>query len=139
MKWDTYGLSLARTASEASKDPSTQVGAYISDQFNRSVSTGFNGPPRGISDEKWQQADRDLKLKATIHAEANAILFANRDRLIGSTIYITHPPCSSCAAFIVQAGITRVVYPKPNDAFVSRWGTDGIDILLDANITVTEL
>jgi dCMP deaminase len=135
-RWDHHGLAEAELVSRMSKDPSTKVGAYIADNKNRPISKGFNGPPRGITDAKWQNADRDIKLAATIHAEANAILFAERDRLEGATLYITHPPCGQCAALIAQTGIKRVVYHHADDAFVGRWGTIGAEILRDAGVEV---
>lgn len=59
----------------------------------------------------------------TIHAEANALHFANKD-VTGCTIYVTHPPCAHCAAHIIQRGVVRVVYPTPSDEFLDRWRAD---------------
>jgi dCMP deaminase len=64
--------------------------------------------------------NREQKILRTIHAEANAILFA-RQSLDGSTLYVNLPPCSSCAAKIVQTGITRVVFREPPKDFITRW------------------
>jgi dCMP deaminase len=138
-RWLKHGLAEAELIASMSKDPSTKVGAYIADSRNRPVSKGFNGPPRGIDDAKWQQADRDLKLAATIHAEINAILFADRQRLEGATLYVTHPPCPQCAALIAQAGISSVVYSHASPEFAARWGTLGLEILTAANVTTTEI
>jgi dCMP deaminase len=67
-------------------------------------------------------AARDVKLALTIHAEANAILFAQQP-LDGCTIYVWPvPPCSNCAALIVQTGISRVVTRAPGPAWIERWG-----------------
>ena len=48
----------------------------------------------------------------TLHAEANAILWAGRQGISceGATLYCTYSPCSECSKLIMQAGITRVVY-----------------------------
>lgn len=120
-KWDLYGIKQAHLAASMSKDPSTKVGAAIFDDKKRVVSTGYNGPPRGTEDSI---ADRETKLRRTLHAELNAILFAQRD-LAGCTIYVTHHPCAQCAAVIVQSGIESVVAPRPsNDAFSHRWTDD---------------
>lgn len=111
---------MAQLVATWSKDPSTQVGAVIVDTHNRIISTGFNGFPRGVKDEV---VERDVKLLRTIHAEDNAILFAKCD-VSGMTIYVTHPPCARCAAKIIQAGITRVVYPSVRYEFAVRWIDD---------------
>lgn len=133
-KWDQHGIEEAKLIAKLSKDGSTQVGAYIADKLNRSVSKGYNGPPRRLPDTNWITQDRERKLAATIHAEINAILFAERDRLDGATLYCTHPPCSNCAALIVQSGIARVVCPEPTEDFVARWGTLGKELLEDAGL-----
>lgn len=118
MKWRDRFLGLAAHVATWSKDPSTRVGAVIADGRQRVVSVGFNGPPRGTDDSTV--SDRDRKLLRTLHAEENAILFAQRD-LAGCTIYVTHPPCAHCAALIVQAGIGRVVHAVAAQAFEGRW------------------
>lgn len=107
-KWDHRMLQMAALTATWSKDPSTQVGAVIADGAHRIVSQGYNGLPRGVIDDPTVLANRDEKLRRTIHAEMNAVLFAGRS-VAGCTIYITHPPCARCAAVLIQAGITRVV------------------------------
>ena len=103
--WTPRMLDLAELVAGWSKDPSTQVGAVIADPMNRIVSQGFNGLPRGVADGPL---DRDEKHRRTIHAEVNAVLFAQRP-LADCTLYVTHHPCARCAAVIIQAGIRRVV------------------------------
>ena len=116
-KWDRNFLELAMTVSSFSKDPSTKVGAIIVDEDNRVVSIGFNGFPKGIKDDH-RLSDRDMKYKMVVHAEMNALLFANRS-VKGCTIY-TWPlmPCCRCASSIIQAGISRVVSVENKD---QRW------------------
>lgn len=120
-KWDLRFIDLAYHVASWSKDVSTRVGSCIVDGKNRVVSLGFNGPPRGIEDDPT--ISREAKLRRTIHAERNAILFAQRD-LAGCTIYVTHHPCAPCAAEIAQAGIKRVVCNAPDPAFAVRWADD---------------
>ena len=109
-KWDTRFLNLADFVSTWSKDPSTKVGSVITDEYNRIVSVGYNGFPRGIDDDA-RLKNREEKYKMIVHAEMNAILTAARD-LSGCTIYTTpFLPCSNCATHIIQAGIKRVVAP----------------------------
>jgi dCMP deaminase len=47
----------------------------------------------------------------SIHAEANALLFA-RASVKGATLYCTDAPCGGCARLIQGAGIARVVVPS---------------------------
>lgn len=122
-KWDRRFLQLADTIAGWSKDPSSKVGAVIADTSNRVVSLGYNGLPKLIVDDETRLADRDMRLLMTVHAEPNAILFAARN-LCGTTIYVTHHPCSRCAALIVQSGISRVVTREPEAGFALRWKDD---------------
>lgn len=121
MKWDARFMDLARLVASWSKDPSTKVGAVIVQGKNLVVSHGYNGPPGGVEDDST--IDRDTKLRRTIHAETNAILFANRN-LDGCTMYVTHHPCGPCAAIITQAGIKRVVIPGGESKLSHRWASN---------------
>ena len=129
-------MGLAILVAGWSKDASTQVGAVITDADHRLVSLGFNGPPKGADDARWMQ-DRDTKLAVTLHAEHNAILFARRP-LEGCTLYTYPlPPCSHCAAQIVQTGIGRVVVPDLEIA--QRWRHSvglGEELLRDAGVEI---
>lgn len=108
-KWDLRFLDLAKFISTWSKDPSTKVGAVVTDHENRVVSIGYNGFPKNISDDDERLDNRDTKYKIIVHGEMNAILFANKS-LQFCTLY-THPfmPCPRCASMIIQTGIQRVV------------------------------
>tara|TARA_B100001564_G_scaffold359974_1_gene384292 strand:+ start:2267 stop:2713 length:447 start_codon:yes stop_codon:yes gene_type:complete len=134
-KWDERYINLAKHIADWSKDPSTKVGAVIVDDKRRIVSLGFNGFPQKISDND-RLNDRDKKYNVIVHAEANAILFANKD-LSGCTIY-TYPfqPCSSCSGLIIQSGIKRVVTIKADN---DRWKKDfctAKQILIEAGVTI---
>ncbi|MGF1688629.1 cytidine/deoxycytidylate deaminase family protein [Photobacterium japonica] len=118
-KWAVRFFQMAELVASWSKDPSTQVGAVIT-QGNRIVSVGFNGYPHGVSDSA-DTDDREMKLLKTLHAEENAILFAKRD-LAGCEIWVTHFPCPNCAAKIIQTGISTVHCPEQSEDFLSRWG-----------------
>ena len=120
-KWDKRFLGLAEHVSQWSKDPSTKVGCCIADTKNRIVSVGYNGFPIGVADNEAYLNDRDKKLQRTIHAEPNAILFAQRD-LTDHTLYVyPFPPCVNCAALIIQSGIVRVVSPEASPELRERW------------------
>ena len=107
-KWDKRFLSLCERIAEWSKDPSTKVGAIITDDI-KIISMGFNGLPQQVPDYSEILTDRETKYKHIIHAEMNAILTARRD-LKGCTVY-TYPflPCPRCTSMIIQSGISRVV------------------------------
>lgn len=117
-KWDERFIELAKLVGSWSKDPSTQVGAVIVDDDKRIVSIGFNGFPKGVKDSQKRLVDRDEKYAIIVHAEANALMFANRS-VEGCTLY-TWPfqPCSRCAGLIIQSGIKRVVSVVHDD---KRW------------------
>ncbi|MCU7881035.1 MAG: dCMP deaminase family protein [Candidatus Thiodiazotropha sp. (ex Lucinoma aequizonata)] len=121
-KWDTRFLGLAAYISSWSKDPSSQVGAVITDG-NRIVSLGYNGFAVGVEDKQERLGDRDCKLNLTIHAEENAMIFAKRD-LSDCTVYVTHPPCPRCASKLIQEEVGRIVYIAPSEDFLSRWSGD---------------
>jgi dCMP deaminase len=116
-KWNGRFLELAQVVASWSKDPSTQVGAVIVDSRNRILSTGFNGFPQRIKDDE-RYCNKQTKHDIVIHAEVNAILFANTNlnglNLGGCTLYSTLMPCSRCAAIIIQSGIETVCYASRN-------------------------
>ena len=123
-KWDIRFLQLAKHIAGWSKDPSTKVGCTVVDEQRHIVSTGFNGFARGIDDSDERLNNRDLKYKLVIHAEKNALIHAQRD-LRGCALYIwPMPPCSQCAAAIIQSGITRIVSVRPGSDRLERWGKD---------------
>lgn len=136
-----WALGMAEHVAKLSKDPSTKVGAVIFDDKRRIVSAGYNGFARGVKDTSSRLHDRDTKYKLTLHAEANAILFAT-GALDGSTIVVTHPCCAQCAAQIIQAGIKHVVWPHPSREFLMRWKdnlTLSIDQFIEAGVEVHEV
>lgn len=47
----------------------------------------------------------------SVHAEANALLYARRD-LRDCTAYVTCQPCPTCAKLLAGAGLSRVIYPR---------------------------
>lgn len=125
MNWTDYFMGMAQSAAAKSKDPSTKVGAIIVDSDKRIISVGYNGPPRGTNDA-CAYADRDTRLRRTLHAEENAILFAGRIPR-GCSMYCTHHPCAHCAALICQVNIAMVYHPPIEEGFLLRWETDITD------------
>jgi len=137
-KWQQRFMEMAFLCASWSKDPSSKVGAVIT-QGNRIVSQGFNGYPHGVTDNP--DNPRELKYQLTIHAEANALLHSKRD-LTGCSIFATHYPCPNCTAMIIQSGITHIYVPEQNDDFLSRW-SDQIAVsntmIDEVGIVVTEV
>ncbi len=124
LKWDKRFLNLAEHIAQWSKDPSTQVGAVIADKDNRVVSIGYNGFPKGVSDTEERYEEREVKYSLIVHAEINAILFAQKG-LKNTTLYTWPlPPCERCAGFIIQSGLETVVSiepPKGDLTVQRRW------------------
>ena len=74
-----------------SKDPSTQVGACIVSEDNKILSIGYNGFPRGCSDDEfpWDRQEEDpynSKYLYVAHSELNAILNYRGGSLEGAKI-----------------------------------------------------
>lgn len=112
--WDDYFMSVALLSGERSKDPNTQVGACIVNKNNVIESIGYNGLPKGCSDDEfpWEKEGEMLNTKYpfVVHAELNAILNAKGKDLSGCKIYVALFPCNECAKAIIQSGISEVVY-----------------------------
>jgi len=125
INWDEYFMGIAMLAAKRSKDPNTQVGACIVSQDNIIISTGYNGMPKGCSDDifPWERdGQQDMtKYPYVVHAELNAILNANGRDLRGSRIYVALFPCNECAKAIIQSGIKEVIYlsDKYNDTMLN--------------------
>lgn len=107
-KWLRRFLDHASHIAGWSKDPSTKVGAIAVDDSRVVLETGFNGLPRGVSDLP-ERMERPAKYLWTAHAEENLVAQAARPRLKGSTVYVTHLCCNSCARMLVNAGVKKVV------------------------------
>lgn len=110
--WDEYFMGVALLASMRSKDPNTQVGACIVDKNHVILSTGYNGFPKGCSDDDfpWERTGEDTKYTYVVHAELNAILNSGGKDLRDSVLYVSLFPCNECAKAIIQSGISEIVY-----------------------------
>ena len=125
-----YYLDIAETVSERSTCLRRRFGAIIV-KNDVIVSTGYNGAPRGrINCNELGSCYRDAlgipkgeryELCRSVHAEANAIIAASRDQMLGATLYMccTDPKtdeiiggmnsCMMCKRQIINAGITKVI------------------------------
>lgn len=118
--WDSVWMDVALTVARRSKCSRAQVGAAIVSADQRISSTGYNGPaaklkvdgncinwcPRG---QGLTPLDNTYDSCPSIHAEANALLYVDRSRVEGGTIYVTGAPCMQCAKLISNSGLRRVV------------------------------
>lgn len=136
--WDRRYLESAILASTWSKDPSRRVGAIAVSESGIPGPACFNGFPRGIKDTYERLNNKALKNRLTIHAEVNATIF-HQGSVAGSTIYVTHMPCSPCAAFLTQNRYKRVVTfdPELYSGMFDNWGEDfnlSLEIFHEAGI-----
>ena len=132
ISWDEYFMGVAMLAAQRSKDPNTQVGACIVSEDNIIISTGYNGMPKGCSDDTfpWDREGAETKYPYVVHAELNAILNANGRDLRNSKIYVALFPCNECAKAIIQAGVKEIFYLS--DKYAATPGTIASKRMLDA-------
>ncbi len=125
-----YYLDIAQTVSQRSTCLRRRFGAIIV-KNDVIVSTGYNGAPRGrqncndlgvcMRDKLGIPRGERYELCRSIHAEANAIISASREQMLGSTLYLccTDPKtgeivggmncCMMCKRQVINAGIAKVV------------------------------
>ena len=146
---ENYYLDIAETVAERATCMRRHFGAIIV-KDDEIVSTGYNGAPRGrqnctdinfcIRDELMIPRGERYERCRSVHAEANAIIAAPRDRMLGATLYMTcvNPKdgslysgtssCMMCKRQIINAGIETVVVRDTKDEFrvipVKSWIED---------------
>lgn len=111
--------------------PGGFTGCVIATQDGRILAQGYNGPPHGWNDELKECLRDTLDLHGGIgyevcpcvHAEINALAHAARHgvAVAGGIAYCTRKPCGLCARALLQAGIDRVVFTRP-DGFPAESG-----------------
>ncbi|GAV22199.1 deoxycytidylate deaminase [Carboxydothermus pertinax] len=118
--WDEYFMQITEVVKTRSTCLRRQVGAVLV-KDNRVLATGYNGAPKGVAhcetvgclrEQEHIPSGQRHELCRGLHAEQNAIIQAAVYGVStpGSTIYITHQPCSLCAKMLINAGVVRVVY-----------------------------
>ena len=135
---ENYYLDIAQTVAERSTCLRRCYGAVIV-KDDTIVSTGYNGAPRGrknCSDlgycmrEKLQipRGER-YEMCRSLHSEANAIIAAARERMLGATLYmccidpVSHEvvggtcSCAMCKRMIINAGIETVVVREDKENY----------------------
>ena len=125
-----YYLDIAQTVAERGTCLRRNFGAIIVSN-DEIISTGYVGAPRGranCSDLGYCTREKlniprgeRYELCRSVHAEANAIISASRNNMIGATLYLVGrevatgelvkdaSPCSMCKRQIINAGITTVI------------------------------
>ena len=133
-----YYLDIAQTVAERCTCLRRSFGAIIV-KDDVIVSTGYNGAPRGrqnCSDLGYCMRDKlniprgeRYELCRSVHAEANAIIAAARDRMLGATLYMvcvdsnSHEvvsgtsSCMMCKRLVINAGISTVVVRDTKDEY----------------------
>ncbi len=134
ISWDEYFMGVSKLSGMRSKDPNTQVGACIVSEDNKILSMGYNGFPKGCSDDEfpWDREGESLNTKYPFvtHSELNAILNYRGGSLEGSKIYVSLFPCNECAKAIIQSGIRTIVYD--DDKYAGTSSTIASKKMLDA-------
>ena len=123
-----YYLDIAQTVSERSTCLRRRFGAIIV-KNDVIISTGYNGAPRGrrnctdiggcTRDQMNIPRGERYEMCRSVHAEANAIIAAARDQMLGATLYMccTSPEgelvagtcsCMMCKRMVINAGIEKV-------------------------------
>ena len=146
---ENYYLDIAQTVAERSTCLRRKFGSIIV-KDDSIISTGYNGAPRGrkncidlghcTREELGIPRGERYEMCRSVHAEANAIIAAARDLMIGSTLYIVcvdpetnavvpgMNSCMMCKRQIINAGIETVVIRDTAEDFrvikVSDWITD---------------
>jgi len=124
LDWCETFMQMAFLIAQRSKDPSTQAGAVIVDDNNIIIGMGYNGMPRGCSDDKFpwsREGDfSQTKYPYVVHAEENAIYNTNK-KPKNTTLYCTLFPCNECVKTIIQSGIKRIIYASDKYHHKKEW------------------
>ena len=137
-----YYLDLAESVSHRGTCLRRNYGAVIV-KNDEVISTGYVGAPSDIGkcireEMKIPRGER-YELCRSVHAEANAIISASRDKMIGSSIYLAGTDaktgeyiansnsCSMCKRMIINAGIEKVYVRDDKDHYREIKVQDWID------------
>lgn len=146
---ENYYLDIAQTVATRSTCLRKSFGSIIV-KNDSIVSTGYNGAPRErknccdigtcIRDELQIPRGERYELCRSVHAEANAIIAASKEEMLGATLYIAcldsktgelvphTSSCAMCKRLIINAGIEKVVIRNTREDFnvvaVSDWIED---------------
>ncbi|TAL39690.1 MAG: cytidine deaminase [Spirochaetes bacterium] len=121
--WDEYFMTIASDVATRATCIRRQVGAVII-KDRRILTTGYNGPPVGISHCTPETCLRTKfnipsgerhEMCRGLHAEQNAIIQAalHGVSIKGASIYCTHQPCSICTKMLINSGIMKFIFRDP--------------------------
>lgn len=147
--WDEVWMEMADAISKRSRCSRAQIGAVVVSKDQRISSTGYNGPAASLEVEgdciNWcpraqglTTLDNTYDACPSIHSEANALLYVDRSRVEGGTIYITDVACLQCAKLVSNSGVARVVMRVSSTA-AHRKPEATIEYLKKCNLEVTIL
>lgn len=108
--WTSYFMGIVEAVKLRSPDPRTQVGAVLTTQDNRIISTGYNAFAAGVPESAVDWSDRPSVYARIIHAEANALLAARGAIPANPQLYCSFSPCRECVKLMAAAGVARVVF-----------------------------
>lgn len=133
-----YYLDLAEVVSKRCTCIRRHYGAIIV-KNDEVVSTGYVGAPRGrvnctdlnrcVREELKIPRGERYELCRSVHAEANAIISASREEMIGSSLFLVGidvnskkyvenaSSCSMCKKLIINAGIGNVFIRDSEDSY----------------------
>ena len=131
-KWQQYFLTIAETVAAGSPCLSRKVGAVLVTPDHQIISTGYNGPPRGVPHcfdgpdgtvcprrVRAFPSGEGLHLCPAAHAERNALIQAARHgvRTRNSILCLTCGiPCKDCLIEIINAGV-RTIYVTSREQY----------------------
>lgn len=143
-----YYLDIAETVIERATCIRRNFGAIIV-KNDEIISTGYVGAPRGrknCCDLKYCTREKlnvprgeRYELCRSVHAEQNAIISAERNKMLDSTLYLVGKtydtgeyvenarPCALCKRMIINAGIKEVVIRETKDTYTIIPVQDFID------------
>ena len=115
-------MTMAELVSRRSTCTRRHVGAVIV-KDNRILTTGYNGPPRGllhcdvtgcIRENLNIPSGERHELCRGLHAEQNAIIQAavHGVSIKGAVIYVTNHPCVVCTKMLINAEISEIIYSE---------------------------
>ncbi len=139
--WNNYFLNMLAPIAARATCERRQIGALIT-LDNEIISTGYNGPPKGLKhcgelggclrDKAGIESGTEQQVCRAVHAEQNAILQAafHGRKIRGGTLYTSTSPCVICAKFIINAGITEVIYLEgyPDELSMEMLGEASIQV-----------
>jgi dCMP deaminase len=109
---------------------------YPGGQYTSMITKAQSICPRKLMGFK---SGEGLQFCPASHAEVNAIVTAARLGISvdGGTLYCDCPtPCPTCAGYIINAGIRRVVYTKELEYYTDPEAIKSVDLLKAAEVQI---